>query len=54
VSISVFSVFGQLSHSEVIEDPGNINIDLSNLPGGIYILKASDGSRDCYVRIVKN
>jgi gliding motility-associated-like protein len=54
VIISVYSVFGQLSHSEIIEDPGNINIDLSNLPGGIYMLKASDGSRDCYVRIIKN
>jgi len=54
VHISVYSVFGQLSHSEIIEDQGNINIDLSNLPGGIYILKASDGNRDCYVRIIKN
>jgi hypothetical protein len=53
VDISVYSVFGQLSHSEMIEDPANIILDLSHLPGGIYILKASDGNRECFVRIIK-
>ncbi|NTV82985.1 MAG: T9SS type B sorting domain-containing protein, partial [Bacteroidales bacterium] len=47
VSISVISVFGQLSHSEIIEDPAKIDLDLSHLPGGIYILKVSDGNREC-------
>jgi gliding motility-associated-like protein len=54
VSISVYSVYGQLSHSEVINDPANLVVDLSHLKNGIYILKASDGKRDCFVRIIKN
>jgi gliding motility-associated-like protein len=53
VIISVYSIFGQLSQFEIIEDAGNIDINLSHLPGGIYILRVSDGSRDCFVRIIK-
>jgi gliding motility-associated-like protein len=53
VTVSVYSVFGQLAYTEIIENTGNINIDLSQLPGGIYILKASDGKNDCYARIIK-
>jgi len=54
VNVSVYSIFGQLSYSKIIDDPANITLDLSLLPGGIYIVKASDGKRDCYVRIIKN
>jgi len=54
VSISVYSIFGQLSYSKIADDPANIDLDLSQLPGGIYFVKASDGKRDCYVRIIKN
>ncbi len=54
VSVAVYSVFGQLSYSKIIDDPANIDLDLSQLPGGIYIIKASDGKHDCYVRIIKN
>lgn len=54
VIISVYSVFGQLAHSETVIDPENIVIDISHLSGGIYILKVSDGNLDSYVRIIKN
>jgi gliding motility-associated-like protein len=53
VYISVYSIFGQLSYSEIVDDPGYMHLDLSGLPGGIYIIKASDGARDCYARIIK-
>ncbi len=54
VTVEVYSVFGQLAHSEKVVDPDNILVDLSQLSGGIYILKATDGTHDCYVRIIKN
>jgi gliding motility-associated-like protein len=53
-SATVFSVFGQASYSEIIDDPGNIILDLSHLPGGIYIIKIDDGSTSSFVRIIKN
>lgn len=54
VSIAVYSVFGQLVQSELIDNPENIVIDISHLSGGIYILKVSDGKQCYYARIIKN
>jgi len=53
VNVAVYSVFVQLAYSAIIEDPENIVIDISHLSSGIYILKVTDGSRDCFVRIIK-
>jgi gliding motility-associated-like protein len=54
VTVSVYSVFGQLAHSEIIDDPENIVIDISHLSSGIYILKVDDGKQDYFARIIKN
>jgi gliding motility-associated-like protein len=54
VSVAVYFVYGQLAHSEVIDDPENIAIDISYLSSGIYILKLSDGKQDYFARIIKN
>jgi len=54
VSISVYSVFGQLAYSEIVNDPENLVIDISHLSSGIYILKLNDGMRNYFARIIKN
>ena len=54
VTVSVYSVFGQLAHSEIINDTRNITLDLSRLESGIYILRITDGNRESFVRIIKN
>jgi gliding motility-associated-like protein len=54
VTIKVYSLFGQLAYTTSAGDPENIIVDLSELSSGIYILHATDGTRNCYVRIIKN
>lgn len=54
VTISVYSVFGQLAHSEVLDNPENLVVDISHLSSGIYILKVNDGKQDYFARIIKN
>lgn len=49
-----YSVFGQVALTGSLNDPGNIDIDLSTLSEGIYMLKVYDKSRHYYVRIIKN
>lgn len=53
LTVTVYSVYGQLSHSEIIEDPANITLNLESLESGTYIVKVSDGKKDCYARIIK-
>ena len=52
--VEVYSIFGQLAHSRIINDPSKIILDLSFLDSGIYILRISDGNKNSYVRIIKN
>jgi gliding motility-associated-like protein len=54
VTASVYSVFGQLAESEIINDTGNIVLDLSHLRSGIYIVRIDDGKKSSFVRIIKN
>jgi gliding motility-associated-like protein len=54
VTISVYSVFGQLVHSEILDNPENLVVDISHLSSGIYILKVNDGKQDYFARIIKN
>ena len=49
-----YSVYGQKVHSETVPDPNNIEIDISHLRSGIYILKITDGKRNYYNRIIKH
>jgi gliding motility-associated-like protein len=54
VEVKVFSAFGQEVRHEVINNTENIVLDLSNLPGGIYFIKVTDGKGNYFVRIIKN
>jgi gliding motility-associated-like protein len=54
VSFEAYSVFGQVALAGSLNDPGNIDIDLSTLSKGIYMLKVFDKNRHYYVRIIKN
>jgi hypothetical protein len=53
VKVEVYSVYGQIAYTTMVDDPGNINLDLSHLESGIYILRLDDGTRKCFVRIIK-
>ena len=53
VEATVYSVYGQFSHSEIINDPGNIILNIEDLNSGTYIVKISDGKKVCYARIIK-
>jgi gliding motility-associated-like protein len=54
VNYEAYSVFGQVALTGSLNDPGNIDIDLSTLSEGIYMLKVFDKNRHYYVRIIKN
>jgi hypothetical protein len=54
VTVTVFSVFGQVAYSEIINDTANITLNLSHLSSGIYILRIDDGTRNSFARIIKN
>lgn len=49
-----YSVYGQIVHSETVPDANKIEIDISHLRSGIYILKITDGKRNYYNRIIKH
>ncbi len=49
-----YSVFGQVALSGSVNGSPGIDIDLSNLSKGIYMLKIFDENRHYFVRIIKN
>jgi len=53
-SFIVYSVFGQVAMTGSVNDPARIEIDLSPLSKGIYMVKVFDENRHYYVRIIKN
>jgi gliding motility-associated-like protein len=50
---TVYSVEGQVALTGAVDDPLNVDIDLSPLPQGIYFLKVFDDKRHYYVRVIK-
>jgi gliding motility-associated-like protein len=49
-----YSVYGQVALAGDVDGPENIDIDLSSLSKGIYMLTIFDQNRHYYVRIIKN
>ncbi|MDR1557275.1 MAG: T9SS type A sorting domain-containing protein [Tannerellaceae bacterium] len=43
-TISLYSVMGMLALQTVTNNPGNIQLDVSSLPSGIYTLRVHDGT----------
>lgn len=54
VNISVYSLYGELVHSEVQDDPVNITLNLGHLSKGVYFIRINDDRKICSVRIIKN
>jgi gliding motility-associated-like protein len=52
--IEIFNIQGVQVYSKVEMDSGEIEIDLSNLKDGFYILRACDGEDCIYKRVIKN
>jgi hypothetical protein len=51
--VVILDMNGSVVHSEVVLQ-GNIQLDLSGLSSGVYVLKFSNGSENFQTRIVKN
>lgn len=53
-SFIVYSAMGEEAMTGAINDPGLVQIDLSRLAKGMYLIKVFDRSRHYYVRVIKN
>ncbi len=51
--ISVYSLTGQLVHSETASDREHLEVGLKHLDAGIYLIRVSDGENQYHVRLVK-
>jgi hypothetical protein len=51
--LSVYDITGKVIHTEILPASESANINLSFLPGGLYILKIRDNNLLCYSKIMK-
>jgi hypothetical protein len=55
VTVEIYSVVGQLvkaSSSEAVEGENNIQLDLSGLPAGVYLVKAKAGNKSATKKLI--
>ncbi|MEJ6979468.1 T9SS type A sorting domain-containing protein [Pedobacter sp. P351] len=53
ISVSVKSLEGKLAYAKQFDSASNINLDLSHLTSGIYLLKLSLDNSDSYYKVIK-
>lgn len=51
--LSVYDITGKVIHIEKLPAEESVNINLSFLPGGLYIFKIRDNNLLCYSKIMK-